>query len=180
MQGWIVTIVGGWLSELTVGCVGKCIESLRADIINLKFYFTEKCQAVYFNYDAVIVYLMLGWPGLEELQNQTIFSTLQKGHENNVTFWRMTQMVQWDTVKRVTHWVTWASSWTYPFTSLGLVSLPVKCFTREAVKILILISTLWGTYWKGDQPPLWRGNRDSGRLRTLPKVTQPTVFHSKL
>lgn len=36
MQRWIVTIVGGRLSELTVGCVGKCIESLRADTINLK------------------------------------------------------------------------------------------------------------------------------------------------
>lgn len=106
-----------------------------------KFHFTEKCQAVYFNYDAVIIYLMVGWPGLEELQNQTIFSTLQKGHENNVTFWRMIQMVQGDTAKRVTYWVTWASSWTYPFTSFSLASLPVKCFTREAVKILILILT---------------------------------------
>lgn len=77
-----------------------------------KFHFTEKCQVVYFNYDTVIIYLMVGWPGLEELQNQTIFSTLQKGHENNVTFWRMTQMVQGDTVKRVTYWVTWALSWT--------------------------------------------------------------------
>lgn len=36
MQRWIVTIVCGWLSELMVACVGKCIESLRADRINLK------------------------------------------------------------------------------------------------------------------------------------------------
>lgn len=36
MQRWSVTIVGGRLSELTVVCVGKCIESLRADTVNLK------------------------------------------------------------------------------------------------------------------------------------------------
>lgn len=36
MQRWIVTIVCGWLSELMVVCVGKCIESLRADTIDLR------------------------------------------------------------------------------------------------------------------------------------------------